>query len=264
MLRSLVDEVVRRRLWPILLAAVVIAVAAPLLFMKGTPAGAPAASSAPPPAQPGKLPSRAEKLVTTSDKAATPHHKTSGQGRDPFAPPASAIKASAAAAAGTATNTNTNSSPKAAAQPKTSTKPIPVVITDSNGSSVKVSNPTPSTTKHTANTTASLGANVDSVDVRFGAKSGTKIRRGLRELRTLKVDGKVAAVFVKWSPKRQKAVFAISPTTIVTGDVQCRRKQGVCRYVDIPAGKYARLTWLSADGGTYITRRLDVVHVHHG
>jgi hypothetical protein len=262
MLRSLVDEVVRRRLWPILALAIVVAVAAPLLFMKSAPSDAPDASAAPPAAAPGKLPASAEKLVTTSDKVATPRHKSTGAGKDPFAPPASAVAAAAAAAApaaGSPAKSTSTSTDKAAK--KASTKPIPVVITDGNGSSSTVSN-TKTTRRRT--TTAAVPVDVDTVDVRFGEKSGTKVRRGLKELKTLKVDGKVAAVFVKWSPNREKAVFAIPASTIVSGDVDCRRKEGVCRYVDIPVGKYARLTWLTADGGSYVTRRLDVIRFHRG
>jgi hypothetical protein len=260
MLRSLVDEVVRRRLWPILALAVLVAIAAPLLFMKGAPSDAPDASAAPPVAKVGKLPTIGAKLVTASDKAVTARHKTKGAtGKDPFAPPAGAVKAAAAATA-TATATPAAKS-TAKAKKTTTTKPIPVVITDGNGSSSTVSNNKQTTSR---TTTTSLDANVDRVDVRFGEKSGTKVRRGIRQLKTLKVGNEVVAVFVKWSPNRKKAVFAIPATTIVSGDVDCRRKEGVCRFVDIPVGKYARLTWLAADGGSYVTRRLDVVHVHVG
>ena len=261
MLRSLVDEVVRRRLWPILALAIVVAVAAPLLFMKSAPSGAPDASAAPPAAAPGKLPTTGAELVTTSDKAVTPRHSTKGATRrDPFAPPASAVSAAAAAKAGPAAVTPAAKSPAKATKTAT-TKPIPVVITDGSGSSTTVSNNKKTRSK---TTTAAVAANVDTVDVRFGEKANTKVRRGIKELKTLKVDGKVAAVFVKWSPNRKKAVFAIPASTIVSGDVECRRKEGVCRYVDIPIGKYARLTWLTADGSSYVTRRLDVVHVHLG
>jgi hypothetical protein len=261
MLRSLVDEVVRRRLWPILALAIVVAVAAPLLFMKSAPSGAPGASAAPPPAEPGKLPATGAKLVTASDKAVTPRHKTKGTtGKDPFAPPAGAVKA-ATAAAKPAAAASTNTAPKTAKT--SSTKPVPVIITDSSGTRLTGTGGAKKTTPKKT-TTASVAADVDTVDVRFGEKTGTKIRRGVKQLKTLKADGKVAAVFVKWSPNRKKAVFAIPASTIVSGDVDCRRKEGVCRYVDIPVGKFARLTWLTADGGSYVTRRLDVVHVHLG
>jgi hypothetical protein len=59
MLRTLLDEVMRRRLWPIPLVAVLVAVAAPLLFLKSAPQDAPPASLAAPAMAPaGKLPAR--------------------------------------------------------------------------------------------------------------------------------------------------------------------------------------------------------------
>ena len=67
-------------------------------------------------------------------------------------------------------------------------------------------------------------------------------------------------MFVKYSPTRDKAVFAVAPSTIVVGDVECRARQGVCRYVDLPAGKHVRLTTRTAKG-TFVSRRLDVVSI---
>ena len=67
MLRSLVDEVVRRRLWPIPLVALLIAVAAPVLFMKSPPPDAPAATEAPPTAAAAPLPA----VAGTSSRRAT-------------------------------------------------------------------------------------------------------------------------------------------------------------------------------------------------
>lgn len=270
MLRSLADEVVRRRLWPVLLAAVLVAIAAPLLFMKSTPPGAPSASEVPAAATPGKLPTPAAKLVTTSDKAVVARHAKSKR-HDPFAPPSDAVSA-AKAAATTGTGATTTAA-KPAAKAKSSTKKattkkqkaVPVVITNSDGSTVKASNPatTPNATNSSSAITGATSRSKDYVDVRFGAQSGSKIHSRVPRLRTFAVDHAIVAVFMKWSPKRGKAVFAIDPKTIVTGPNDCRRVAGVCRYVDIPVGSYARLTWLGSDG-SFVSRRLDVVKIHHG
>jgi len=67
-------------------------------------------------------------------------------------------------------------------------------------------------------------------------------------------------MFTHYSSARKVAVFAIAPSTTVGGDVECREVKGVCRYVDLPAGSYARLTMRSADGSV-ISRRLDVVSI---
>jgi len=55
-------------------------------------------------------------------------------------------------------------------------------------------------------------------------------------------------------------VFAIAPSTVVRGDVECRRKEDLCRWVDIPAGTSVRLTTSTTDG-TLVTRRLAVERI---
>ena len=68
------------------------------------------------------------------------------------------------------------------------------------------------------------------------------------------------AAFVKYSPSRKAAVFAVAPGVYVSGDVKCRVDDGVCRYVDIPAGRHAWLT-VATPSRTIVSRRLDVVRV---
>lgn len=260
MLRSLVDEVVRRRLWPIPLVALLIAIAAPLLFMKSTPAGAPAASAAPPAAAPGQLPATAEKLVTTSDKAVTPRQKSKPKAQDPFAPPASAKKSASA----------TGATQSAAKQTAGTAKAIPLVITNANGQKLTISTPnkkkkkttTPKTTTPQPTTpTVSVSKPVTYVDVRFAKALPGKVQRRVPRMQTFRAGGKVAAIFVKYSPTRNKAVFAIAPSTTVRGDAKCRRKAGSCRYLDLGEGQHVRLSMRAADGSV-VSRRLDVVSIH--
>lgn len=261
MLRSLVNEVVRRRMAPVLAVALLVIVATPLLFMKSAPSGAPDASEAPPAAAPGKLPVNAEKLVTSSDKAVTPRHRAKGR-KDPFAPPAAAIKAATAAA--------NPAAPAASSSPAATTskpKGIPVILTNPDGSKITLQKPNSTKKQSTKRKTApkttpivSASKKVSLVNVRYGAAENNKLRRGVPRLQTFRAGGKVVAMFVKYSPARNKAVFAIAPSTQVSGDVACRLKDGLCRYVDIPAGKSVRLTLRGSDG-SIISRRLDVVSI---
>jgi len=261
MLHSLLTEIVRRRLWPIPLIAVAVAVAvgAPLLFLKSSPGEAPSAAAlSPAVAREGKLPARAQRLLAAGDAAATAEQRgdATRKSHDPFRPPPghrSTEKFSAAAA-------KKDSSASAGTD-----KPVAVVITNADGSVTKTATKTattPAPSVGAEDTPPKLTVSSAAVDVRFGAQPDGKLRREIPRLQTFVADGDIVAVFVKYSPKRDKAVFAIAPSTIVTGDVDCRRKQGVCRYVDIPAGSYARLTMLGEDG-SLVTRRLDVVRVHH-
>ncbi|MEY2516877.1 MAG: hypothetical protein QOJ89_4235 [bacterium] len=274
MLRSLVGEVVRRRLWPIPLAAILIAIAAPLLFMKSA-ADAPAGSAVPPVAAPGELPASAERLVTTSDKAVTPRQKAKPKGQDPFAPPASARKVVGdAAAAPTTTPAASVSAPSSGAvvirnsDGSTATMPAPKTTTKATttkkATTKKSTTPKVTTPKVTTPepTTSSAAASVTTtyVDVRFGRRQNTMLRFRVPRLQAFRAGGKVAAMFVNYDKARHVAVFAIAPSTTVAGDVDCRKVKGVCRYVDIPAGSYARLRLHNADGSV-ISRRLDVVSI---
>jgi hypothetical protein len=270
MLRDIVEQIVRRRLWPIPVVASVVVVAAPLLFLKSAPQDAsPAAAIAPAPSQ-ADLPARAQRLLTTSDAAAA-GGRLSRSARDPFAAPSSPRRATTAKSAGAKT-----SSSKAKAASKSSSKqtePVPVVIKNADGSTpAAATSPAPPSSggggrsssqrsSKSSGTSSSTSSSVPAVDVRFGARKDSPIKRRIPHPKTFELAGKVVVVFVKYSTTRHKAIFAIRPTTGVHGDIRCRRVDGICRYVDIPAGKYVRFTFVKEDGSR-VSRRLDVVRVH--
>jgi|GEM_PF-1967087 len=278
MVRSLVDEVVRRRLWPIPLLAVLIAIAAPLLFMKSAP-DASDAIVPPPSSELRPLSTKANDLMNGSDRDVAPRKLPGRKRQDPFVAPASTKKAVSTEAAGGGAAGET-----AAAQQ------IPVVITSSDGSTstatvttgksatngksakskpakAATSGAKPSrapkvtTTKPATSATTSAAIRTATfVDVRFAERQGTMTRYRVPRLQTFRAGGKIAAMFVGYSTSRRAATFAIAPTTTVRGPAKCRSVKRVCRYVDVPQGSYARLT-LRGEDGTLISRRLDVVRV---
>ncbi|MEA2149416.1 MAG: hypothetical protein QOD69_1246 [Solirubrobacteraceae bacterium] len=259
MLRNVVEEIVRRRLWPIPAVALVVAVAAPTLFLKAAPSGAPAAVPAAA-APAGGLPARAERLLAATGAEGSRGGAT-GAAQDPFQPPKSHHRAAAAAAAAAKkASTTSTAAPAAAAAP---TEPVPVVIQNADGSAA-----TPAATGDAsaavAGTTTTAPASTPStatpaVDVRFGEQIDSPLHRGIPRLQPYFIHGKLAAMFVKYSPSLEKAVFAVAPGIAVTGPVKCRRVGGICRYLDIPAGSHAQLT-MSASR-TIVHRRLDVVRI---
>ncbi|HTN24883.1 MAG TPA: hypothetical protein VL120_12900 [Solirubrobacteraceae bacterium] len=264
MLRNMLHEIIRRRLWPIPLVAVIVMIAAPVLLLKSAPAGAPlATASVPAPAAVGKLPARAQRLLAAT-AAASARSGAKGSERDPFLAPAGRrVTATTDAAAAAATpKPKSATSGAASGGGATTTAPIPVVIQNADGTSVT---PTTGTTPSTGSASgAGAGSSGPaSVDVRFGPSAGGRVHRAIPRLQTFYIHGKLAAVFVKYSPSRHKAVFAVSPDLIVTGPVKCRTLNGVCRYVDIPAGSYVRLTMLTSDR-ILVRRRLDVARISHG
>ena len=105
-----------------------------------------------------------------------------------------------------------------------------------------------------------LTAENAAVAVRFSKQVDGKLHRAIPSKQAFFIRGKLVAVFVKYSPSRHKAVFAVAPGIHVSGPIQCRVVNGVCRFVDIPAGSYARLTMLTAKR-EIVRRRLDVEHI---
>jgi hypothetical protein len=251
MLRNLLDEVRRRHLWPIPVIALLVAVAAPLLFLKSAPSDAPLASAPAPVAAPaGQLPARA--LLATSDTRKRAARERSRKA-DPFQGPSSA--AAKVAAKKTSSDKKTSTAPE----------PVPVVITNPDGTA-------PATPTTPATPAAPIGGDDAPtkvipqtrpmiVNVRFGARIPAPLSPVVPRLQTFSAGGRVVAIFVKYSPARDKAVFAIAPDSLLSGDIDCRRKDGVCRYVDIPAGKGVRLT-VTTSAGTLVTRRLDVESIN--
>ena len=258
MLQNLIDEVRDRRLLVLAALGVLVALALPFLFLKGAPEGAPTADAvAPAAATEAKLPPRAARLLDASDGDAV-SGRASGRSADPFAPPASYRAAIAAAEKGPVSGTTSASSPAAstdggAASPAA---PAPAVI-ETPGST------TPSTPKRgTSEATPSrkLTARNASVDIRFGPKADTRIKRAFPRQKGLYIHGKLVAMFAKYSPSRNAAVFALAPGLHVTGDVNCRVVGGSCRYIDVPAGEHVWLTYITPNR-TIVNRRLDVVRV---
>lgn len=291
MLRSLVDEVVRRRLWPIPVIAILVMIAAPLLFMKSSTE---APGPVPPPAKSSALPAAAERVVSTTDKAVARRTKVRGKGQDPFATPSSgAAKDPAATAAAPAATSSASTPVTASSRTPSSATATPVVVQNSDGTTnatavakatarkaalerkaaaakraaaakkrAAAKKAAPVVVAPEQRTSSAAARNVTYVDVRFAKRQGTMLRYRVPHLQTFRAGGKVAAMFVHYSAARDVAVFAIAPSTTVAGDVSCRKVKNVCRYVDIPAGAYARLRLRGSDG-TLVSRRLDVVSIRH-
>jgi hypothetical protein len=264
MLRDLVEQIVRRRLWPIPLVAIVVVVAAPLLFLKSAPQGAtPAAAVAPAPSQ-ADLPARAQRLLTTSD-AAVSGRRLSRSPRDPFQGPSSDRGAAPAKVAAATKSSSRKAATKSSSK---QSDPVPVVTQNADGSknaggSAPAAAQSPAVTSGGQNSSESSSKSwrLPTVDVRFAAQKDSPIRRRIARRTTFEVGGKVVLVFVKYSHSRHKAVFAVRATTGVHGDIRCRRIDGICRYVEIPVGRYARFTFVN-DDGSRVSRRMDVVRVH--
>jgi len=264
-MRNLIEEVRNRRVLALAALGVLVALALPLLFLKSAPEGAPTANTAAPaPAKEAKLPARAARLLATSDQGAA-GGQAKGSAQDPFSPPASYMAAAAAAAAGGDAPATPAAAPSGAAAPQAaggggaSDKPVEVVVTNP-GATPSTSTSTSGNRNRSSQRSRSLTARNASVDVRYGPKADTRIRRAIPRHKGFYIHGKLVAVFVKYSPSRKAAVFAVAPGLYVSGAAKCRAQDGVCRYVDIPAGRHAWLT-VALPSRTIVSRRLDVVRI---
>ena len=260
MLRNLIDEVRNRRILALAALGVLVALALPLLFLKSAPEGAPEANSAAPAAATeAKLPARAARLLATTDAGAPGGH-AKGSAQDPFAPPSSYRAAAAAAANGaSAAATSSGDAGKSSAGTSSSampTKPIPVVI--QNGSASKQSSNSSKSNSRSNLNPKSTSTSTLAVDIRFGKKKDSPIKRAIPRNKGFYIHGKLVAVFVKYLESRRKAIFAVAPGLHVSGPVSARVTDNV-RYIDIPAGSHARLT-IVTPSRTVVSRRLDVVH----
>jgi hypothetical protein len=257
MLRGLVEEIVRRRLWPIAVLAMIVAVGAPLLYLQPATqdAGQPATAAQRTPAVPatGELPARARKLLATNDGPAARRHRPKRK-QDPFQAPAD-VRAPSSAAAQTATTPPVPSATSAADGPS---KPVPVVITGPDGKPTQSSADSNATSDGSAAATTT-GSRVATIDVRYSKHGTHHVMRTLPPLKPFSAGGTLIAVYVRYSPSRKAALFALSPGTAVTG-VACKQADGTCRYVYVPAGKHARLTLITKIG-QLIMRRIEVVRI---
>ena len=260
MLRTLVDEIVRRRLWPIPLVALAVALAAPLLFLKSAPSqAAPDATAV---ASRADLPARAQRLLTTTDARASSGRHLSRSSRDPFQAPASASakatsqskKKKKAGAQAAASGSGDKSAGDSASTAETSAGGGGTSTTRSTGTSTTRSTGT-STTRSTGDSPIT-----PTVDIRFGAHKDSPIQRRIPRRKTFEVDGEVTMFFAKYSPSRHKAIFAVDSATTLHGDRECSYNNGLC-YFGVAAGSYARLTFTTEDG-LKVSRRLDVVRFH--
>jgi hypothetical protein len=260
MLHHLIEEVRNRRVLVLAALGVIIALALPLFFIKGSPAGAPAAgATAPPAATEAKLPERAARLLAATDAAAVKGH-ASGRTADPFSPPASyraAVAAAAAKGAGTPAAKVTSDTPKGGGGATPGTKSNPIVIT--NADDKPTGNSSSNGSGATSPAAKARSARTVAVDVRFGKQKDSKIRRAIAPNQGFYIHGRLVALFVRYSPSRHRAIFAVAPGLHISGPNRCRVVNNVCRYLDIAAGSHARLTTI-LDNRSVVSRRLDVVH----
>ena len=254
MLRNLIDEVRNRRVLAFAALGVLVALALPLLFLKSAPEGAPAANTAAPAAaEEAKLPAACRPPARHDRRG---RRGRSGQGRRhtirsarprPTAP--RRLRRRQGARAGAGEDPGHRARPRrgrAAGRTRRRRQQA-----GRSGRRQEPGRPTPSTNERRDGTTRRKPARSLNARQRVGRHplrpEGATRRSGARSRarRRFYIHGKLVAVFVKYSPSRKAAVFAVAPGLHISGPAKCRVENGACRYVDIPAGSHAWLTMVT-------------------
>ena len=262
MFGSLMNDLIQRRLWPIPLVAILVAIAVPLLFMDSSDDEVTAAPATPAATQSEKLPDGADALLSTEERVVPARRR----GTDPFDPPAAVEQASdkdGASAGSGAKSPDAGKASQSTAAKAAVQKLVDRLQPKSPGSSaspVSSRGRKPGSARRKSRKRSATGhgrLRLASVDVRYGETKDSPLQRTIPPRKVFQADGEAIAVFIRYSRKRNKALFAVAPGVQVTGSVACKRIDGVCRYLAIPDGGYVRLRY-ERPGGERVTRRIDV------
>jgi hypothetical protein len=224
-LRSLWEELLERRLWPIAVALVVAIIAVPVLLSK--PAKTPAPVPPPPAANSGDSPAVAfQPAVSTEGRKSSEIRKDLRRftRKNPFTPQGLSISGTAASGTAEPTGTAAGDAVTAGATGGESFAGGSAVTDtgSSGGDSGSSGSPTP-----TPGTTTQTFYYHYTAKVRFG-KTGQEDAKTLKEFRALPSSDNPVIVFMGIKNDGETAVFLISADSSVTGDGNCKPSDTAC------------------------------------
>jgi hypothetical protein len=225
-LRSVWDELVERRLWPLALALVVAIVAIPVVVSKPAKKAMP---PVPPPAATGSASPAAafQPAISTEGLKSSQIHKNLRRfpRKNPFTPQGINLSSTS----GTASPASTPSSTSASSTPTSASGGSSATTTPSSGSSGSTTTPTsPPTTSKTFYYTYT-------VDVKFG-KTGQEDEKKLTEFRALPGSDNPVIVFMGVRPDAETAVFLVSADASTAGEGKCKPSDTECTFLYMKKG----------------------------
>jgi hypothetical protein len=237
-LRSVWDELLERRLWPLALGLVVAIVAIPVVL------ASPAKKAAPPvpPASAtgaGSPAAAFQPAVSTEGLKSSQIHKNLRRfpRKNPFTPQGLNLSASSGTATPstpTASTSTTTSASSASTGGGSSTS-----TTTSGGRSGSTTPTTPTTTTKTFYYTYT-------VDVKFG-KTGQEDEKTLTEFRALPGSDNPVVVFMGVRPDAKTAVFLVSADASTKGDGTCKPSDTSCTFLYMKKGDKETIEATNAD-----------------
>jgi hypothetical protein len=243
--RSIFNDLVDRRLWPVALALVAALVAVPVLLAGGSSAPAPDAAAPLANAAPASNPT-AQAAISVSTPSTAPQNRP-GSVRNPFAQ----HKSKAAAA------------PTALTPPPAATGTPYVPSSPGVGLGLPT---TPSVTPIVPNTGGGTNTTVTDVwrvDLRFGDAGNQKVRHDIPRLTPLPSATNPFFIFLGVMNDHKTAVFLISSDATATGDGKCTPNATQCDTIEMRAGDTEFFDVAQGNAGV-VQYELDLLKVSHG
>jgi hypothetical protein len=246
-LRSLRDDLIEKRLWPIALLLLLTAIAVPVLLGRGS---SDAGTTAPLPIVPAQNAEGATPAVQIVGPAAV--RARAGKVRDPFrrakkAAESVATEDGAPAAASTSKTTTT-----ATADAKTGGAAAPKATT-----STTTTTPTTTTTTTTTPVEPS-GPTIFRARVRWGADA-TADTRGISRLEPLGGTSNPALLYLGTTADHKRAVFLLGPNA--AGDDKTLCADTSCRVIALKAGESIGVGVVGSDGAADRSYELGVTSI---
>lgn len=243
------DDLRAKRLWPVAAALLLAVIAIPLFLMK------PAEEAAPSGAKPGTPQAQATPAVAVVDEASRESSKLGVFGKkDPFRPPAAALKPSTSTSAASAISSaaGASASPLTSAGSPSSPGSAAAPIGGSGGSGSTGGGSAPA-----APPVASLPRTAYTyvIDLDFGREGHTRLHRGVPRLRVLPSERSPVVVFLGVPASGKRAVFLLNPGFAQRGQGTCRPSRTTCNFLYLstdPTKNGHRV--VDAKGVTYVLR----------
>jgi hypothetical protein len=223
-LRSVWDELVERRLWPLALALVVAIIAVPVLLSKPAKEASPPVP--PPAATSSASPSAAfQPAVSTEGPKSSEIRKNLRRftRKNPFTPQGVNLSSTSGTASAPASPTTTSASSESVSGGSSSTS--------ANGGS----SGSTTTTSPPATTSPQVFYYTYTVDVKFG-KTGQEDEKKLTEFRALPGSDNPVIVFMGVRPDGETAVFLVSADASTTGAGTCKPSDTECTFLYMKKG----------------------------
>jgi hypothetical protein len=220
------DDLRQKRLWPVAAALLLAAIAIPIFMLK--PAAQPAPAGPAPQAGQGQSTPAVDVVDDTSRESS--RLGVFGK-KDPFRPPAAALKPSTSAgsaSAGSAAGASASPSTSSSSSPGSGSPPSSAGSSGGSGSSGGGGSPelprlAPLPPK----------AYTYVVDLDFGREGQTRLRRGVPRLRALPSDLSPVVVFLGVSASGKRAVFLLNSAFEQSGEGTCRPSRATCNFLHL-------------------------------